>query len=164
MLPVVDRDRVIIELKQENKTLENLLKQREEDYDGLQKAVEIGREEAAHHTIVILENKVTELTNIIGELQTENRTLITIQNSKTEAIEELTKELTVRGATDEYVNLLKKEIQVKDKEIGDWIQENRMLQRDLEQREQLIARLKQEELGVPFNLWQEERKLLKVIK
>ena len=44
--------------------------------------------------------------------------LLTIQNAKTKAIEELTFELQARGATDEYVESLKREGKVKDAEIG----------------------------------------------
>lgn len=90
--------------------------------------------------------------------------LLTIQAAKTKAIEELTLELQTRGATDEYVEQLKREGQTKDSEIGELIDENRKLLRIAEQREELITKLRKEDYGIPFNLWQEERKLLKVIK
>jgi hypothetical protein len=62
---VIDRDRIVIELKAENKTLEKMLQQREADYVGLLKHSESKQDVTAVHTIALLENKATDLTNVI---------------------------------------------------------------------------------------------------
>ena len=62
---VLDRDRVISELKAENKTLEKILQQREADYLVLQEAFDKKEDLTAQQDVVILENKVREYGNII---------------------------------------------------------------------------------------------------
>lgn len=59
---------------------------------------------------VVFENRIRELSQSIVELQEENKMLLSIQKVKTQAIEELTRELNIRGATDQYVDQLKREL------------------------------------------------------
>lgn len=62
---VIDRDRIVSELKAENKTLEKMLQQREADYVSLLKQAESRQDVTAMHTIALLENKATDLQNVI---------------------------------------------------------------------------------------------------
>lgn len=51
---------------------------------------------------------------------------------------------------------------VKDKENADLREATERLEKDLERKESVIDQYKKEEVGIPFHLWQEERRLLKV--
>jgi hypothetical protein len=162
-----DRDRVIDELRGENKTLEKLLKATEDDLLKLHvtstgNAIPDQNAITIEQKVVMLENRVRELLSTIQELQQENRTLLRIQQAKTQAIEQLTQELNTRGATDEYVEELRRIIQAIEKDLNNVLDENAQLMKIAKAKEDIIERFQQQEGGIPYNLWLEERKLLQV--
>jgi DNA repair exonuclease SbcCD ATPase subunit len=112
---VADRDRVIDELKSENKTLNKMIKQREDEFTTLQQS-QMSRSDqiAFRQQIVSLENEIKHLQDVIQDSSKENEMLLTLHKAKTSAIEQLTEELSVRGATDDYVETLRREIKTKE--------------------------------------------------
>jgi hypothetical protein len=159
-----DKDRVIKELTIENKTLNKLVKNVENEYIVLDNQVkETNSADVAYQQkLIVLENRIIELTNNLMQLNQENAMLLTIQKAKTDAIEELTKQLSVRGATDEYVEELKRELQHKEKNLADAQEDVRKLFRATQEREDEINALKSKNTGIPFQVWHEDRRLLQV--
>lgn len=159
-----DRDRVLKELKEENNTFAKLLKQCDEDYTALhnQLTEKVSSEVGTGQNVIVLENRIIELENTVRDVQQENKMLLNIQKAKTEAIQQLTEEVTRRGATEEYVEDLKRQLQAKEKEIKDYAEENKQLIRITREKERQIDHLKQQDVGIPFHLWHQERQLLQV--
>jgi DNA repair exonuclease SbcCD ATPase subunit len=121
-----DSERKISELVAENKTLKRLLKTTEDDLLKLHSKNNMGAEEMANvQNIITLENKIKELTNNMQALKQENNTLLRIQEEKTNVIKTLTDELNNRGATDEYVQQLNRELQDKNNLLEQYLNENR---------------------------------------
>jgi chromosome segregation ATPase len=158
---VRDRDRVIASLQEENKSLDKLIKQREDEYILLTDELQTMKKKLILSADPALtENKVKELMQNIVELQEENRLLLSIQKAKTQAIEELTQELSVRGASDELLEQMRLEAKSKDREISRRDDENERLKKTIEQQEEIVSKYRNEEVGVPVHMWMEERRLL----
>lgn len=156
-----DRDRVIGILKDENKTLDKLSKQRVEEFiiitDELQQAKS---KLITSLDPVITENKTKELMQTIVDLQEENRLLLSIQKAKTQAIEDLTNELNRRGASETLLAQLKGEARAHDREVAKKDEEKARLQKIVEEQEAVMSKYRNEEVGVPVQMWMEERRLL----
>lgn len=156
-----DRDRVIGSLKEENKTLDKLIKQRAEEFLELTTDLQQTKTKLISSVDpIIAENRAKELMQNIVDLQEENRMLLSIQKAKTQAIEDLTHELNERGASDQLLHQLKGEARSHDKEVAKKEEEKARLQKRVEQQESLMNKFRNEEVGVPVQMWMEERRLL----
>lgn len=111
---------------------------------------------------IIADNRAKELMQQIVELQEENRMLLSIQKVKTQAIEDLTHELNQRGASEQLLAQLKGEARSHDREVAKREEEKAKLQKRVEQQEALMNKFRSEEVGVPVQMWMEERRLLQV--
>lgn len=111
---------------------------------------------------MIAENKSKELMQTIVDLQEENRLLLSIQKAKTQAIEELTNELNRRGASETLLAQLKGEARAYDRDLAKKDEEKARLQKIVEEQEAVMSKFRNEEVGVPVQMWMEERRLLQV--
>src|SRR5690349_12620969 len=118
-----------------------MLKDVEESYVKVQNE-QLKPDTATDQEIIVLQNRIVELSNTITDLQQENKMLLSIQTAKTEAIVKLTDELNARGATEEYIAELKKTIQKKEQELQQSAEDNKQLMRLLQDKEETIKELK----------------------
>ncbi|PRP81045.1 viral A-type inclusion protein [Planoprotostelium fungivorum] len=142
----------------ENKNLSKDLRVTEDDLLKLYKeSTAIEHSTTSEQKIIILENRVRELIGKLAEMGNENKLLLSIQAAKTNVIQELTEEISKRGATEEHVLELRDKIDFKDSEIADLREELAQTMRIVSVREKEILSLRSVDVGIPYQLWQEDR-------
>eukprot|EP00727_Mastigamoeba_balamuthi_P000755 m51a1_g10677 hypothetical protein (645) ;mRNA; r:65169-68104 len=150
-------------LREEGRSLETLLKQREAAF-GKERAELERRLEAAgssKHAPVVLENRVQDLTRQLAEALEENRLLGEVQRAKTKAIEELTAQLAQREASGEDAAQLRGELRQREQAVALLVEENTKLVRLVQDREDQLASQTRRPAGIPVELWMGEREFLK---
>jgi hypothetical protein len=74
----------------------------------------------------------------------------------------LTNELNLRGASEQLLEQLKGEAKSHDREVARKEGEKARLQKIVDQQEAMMSKYRNEEVGVPVQMWMEERRLLQV--
>eukprot|EP00033_Pygsuia_biforma_P003861 GCRY01004229.1.p1 GENE.GCRY01004229.1~~GCRY01004229.1.p1 ORF type:complete len:537 (+),score=206.10 GCRY01004229.1:140-1750(+) len=155
-----EKDDIISQLFEEKKTLENMLRLQEVAVSQL--TMQLEESTKANVDIKVVENKLRALAHQLEDLESENKVLRHVHRVKTEAIERLTKELEVRGHTEEFVSQLKNEVTNRDVVIQQLHYENdHLLREKLKLETELNSFHQVEDTPVTMSDWFEERRVLK---
>eukprot|EP01116_Phalansterium_solitarium_P013823 TRINITY_DN31244_c0_g1_i1.p1 TRINITY_DN31244_c0_g1~~TRINITY_DN31244_c0_g1_i1.p1 ORF type:complete len:523 (-),score=211.00 TRINITY_DN31244_c0_g1_i1:51-1619(-) len=164
---VRDANRVIAELRAENKDLHRLVRVRDEEFSKLKHtavtaAADTDSKLEYVRQISDLQNQRRQDAAELEAVRGENELLNRIHQAKTTAILHLTQEVNAREYPTDIVNEYKQQLQVLRDEASAAQAELKRSRRQIEEQAVLIAKQTDElrDKGVPFKLWSEERRLL----
>jgi len=153
------KQKEIATLEREVKTLQKSIREKDKVIESTTSELEERRR--APEDVTALHNDIKMLLHTIEGLQDENKTLVRIQNAKTQAIEELSNQLEEHNRDDDVATNLRNVIKAKEQREKELIGEMNTLKLAEDNRTKALLREKPDDLVLTAQDWMEERRFLK---